>query len=320
MRTAFSEGLPGDDTSPPTLGTEGIMDGFAGGPTAEPKVCLTIGSSDSSGGAGIQGDIKALASIGCHAATALVGITAQNTRGVVSRHTVPVPAVRAQIDAVLDDLAVDAVKVGTLWSAELVADLAARLADLAVPLVADPVMVTAAGSRLYSDDAVEAFVAELLPLAAVITPNLPEARLLARRPDEDDPVRLCAELVRLGASAVVITGGGREVVCDWLFDGHRDYRFRSTPSSAAATHGAGCAHSALITGLLARGDSVVEAVSRAGELAAEGVGRGLVGIGSGESPVDLLDLRRRADALSRPRRPIHRSRPTDRRGHIAEGT
>jgi hydroxymethylpyrimidine/phosphomethylpyrimidine kinase len=258
--------------------------------TRDTPVVLTIGSSDSSGGAGIQGDIKALASVGCYAATVLVGVTAQNTRGVISRFSVPVAFVVEQIDAVLADVTVDAVKIGMTWSDEHVAAVARRMASLDLPIVVDPVMVTAAGAALTGLRCVATVVEHLFPIADVITPNVDEARMLVGDPAAS-PQHLAERLLELGARAAVVTCGGADGG-DWFA-----HRSTSTSTSIArvghrsgAEHGAGCAHSVLIAGLRARGLPILDAVAQASQRAAIGVRDGLTSIGGGVHPVDLLGL------------------------------
>ncbi|GHJ31099.1 bifunctional hydroxymethylpyrimidine kinase/phosphomethylpyrimidine kinase [Streptomyces hygroscopicus subsp. hygroscopicus] len=249
--------------------------------------CLTVGSSDSSGGAGIQGDLKAFASVGAYGATVLVGVTAQSPAGVIASAPVDLDLVAAQLDTVLADIGADGVKVGTTWSAALMHLVADRLAGIPAPLVVDPVLVTAAGSGLSGgQDAVDALCERLLPMAAVTTPNFAEARRLTGLTDETDPAVLAGALVRRGARAVVITdvpGGG-----DWLFDGRRH---RAVPGPRHATgceHGAGCAHSALLTAFLARGVPLPRAAELAHRAVAAGVANGAVDIGRDRHPVDLL--------------------------------
>ena len=140
---------------------------------------MTIAGSDSGGGAGIQADLKAFAAVGCHGMSAIVALTAQNTTGVTAVHELPTEFVRAELEAVFDDIGVDAAKTGMLFSAELIGTVADFLAEHPVPLVVDPVMVASSGAQLLEDDAVEALVGRLFPLATVVTPNLMEARALA---------------------------------------------------------------------------------------------------------------------------------------------
>lgn len=256
--------------------------------TGTPKVGLTIGSSDSSGGAGIQGDIKALASIGCYAQTVLVGVTAQNTTGVVARHTVPVDFVLSQLETVLADIPVDAVKVGMTWSHEHIEAIGERLTVLGVPVVIDPVMVTAAGASLAGTGIGEAVVKHLFPVATVVTPNLAEARLLTGCPDAG-PRELAERLVDSGAAAAVVTCGGPDGG-EWFAGEGPPAAIPRPGHRSGAEHGAGCAHSALTAGLLAHGLPVREAVAEATLRAAGGVRDGLASLGRGVHPVDLLGL------------------------------
>ncbi|MBJ7595390.1 MAG: bifunctional hydroxymethylpyrimidine kinase/phosphomethylpyrimidine kinase [Candidatus Dormibacteraeota bacterium] len=252
---------------------------------------LTIASSDSGGGAGIQADLRAFAAAGCHGASVIVALTAQNTREVTAIHAVPTDFITAQVDAVFDDIGADAVKTGMLLSAEIIEAVAASLAGRDVPLVVDPVMIASSGARLLHDGALEVMVGALFPLATVVTPNLPEAELIAgfrgtRR-------ALAERLCEMGAAATIVTGGhGRDPV-DHLFDG-RDHVEIPVPRHAiAATHGAGCTHSAALAALLAQGWPLREAAQGAAEVASAAVARGLADIGAGDGPVDALDIRSR---------------------------
>src|SRR5947209_11152457 len=171
--------------------------------------CLTIAGSDSGGGAGIQADLKAFAAAGCHGMSAIVALTAQNTTGVTAVHEVPPEFVRAELEAVFDDIGVDAAKTGMLFSPALIETVADFLAEHPVPLVVDPVMVASSGARLLEEDAVAAYVDRLFPLATVVTPNLREAEVLAGRPAP--PQELAERIHELGAAAVVVTGGRGDV-------------------------------------------------------------------------------------------------------------
>jgi hydroxymethylpyrimidine/phosphomethylpyrimidine kinase len=251
--------------------------------------CLTIAGSDSGGGAGIQADLKAFAAAGCHGSTAIVALTAQNTVGVTAVHEVPPPFVRAQLDAVFDDIGVDAAKTGMLFSSRIVETVADALAGRGVPLVVDPVMVASSGARLLQDDAVEAYVERLFPLATVVTPNFPEAEVLAGGPGTRR--ELAERIHELGAPAVLVTGGHGEPAVDHLFDGSEHVELPVERHDVAATHGAGCTHSATLAAGLARGLELRDAAALAGRVAAKAVARGLVEIGAGEGPVDVLGLR-----------------------------
>jgi hydroxymethylpyrimidine/phosphomethylpyrimidine kinase len=250
--------------------------------------CLTIAGSDSGGGAGIQADLKAFAAAGCFGMSAIVALTAQNTREVRAVHEVPPEFVRAQLEAVFDDLGADAAKTGMLFSAAIVETVADALEGRGIPLVVDPVMVASSGARLLRDDAVETLVRRLFPLATVITPNLPEARALA---GEGEPAELAKRLHDLGAPAVIVTGGHADKPEDVLYDGRELLRIPVERHETGATHGAGCTHSATLAALLARGFVLAEAAREAARIASEAVANGLAGLGGGEGPVNVLRLR-----------------------------
>jgi len=251
---------------------------------------LTIATSDSGGGAGIQADLKAFAAAGAYGMSVLVALTAQNTVGVTAIHELPPAFVVEQLDAVFGDIGVDAAKTGMLFSRALIETVASYLEAHPVPLVVDPVMVASSGAKLLEDDAVGALVGRLFPLAAVVTPNLMEARALTAA---DAPPRELAErLVELGAPAAIVTGGHGDDAVDHLFDGSRHVEIPVERHDVAATHGAGCTHSATLAALLARGESLEAAARGAAEAAARAVAQGLVGIGSGEGPVDVLGVNR----------------------------
>ena len=220
--------------------------------------------------------------------SAIVALTAQNTTGVSAVHEVPPEFVRAQLEAVFGDLGVDAAKTGMLFSAEVIATVADFLAEHPVPLVVDPVMVASSGARLLRDDAVETLVERLFPLATAVTPNLPEAEALA---GEGSPAELAERLHELGASAVIVTGGHGEEPVDHFFDGKIHVRIPVERHCVAATHGAGCTHSATLAALLARGESLEAAARGAARAASRAVEQGLVELGAGEGPVDVIGLR-----------------------------
>ncbi len=251
-----------------------------------PRV-LSVASSDSGGAAGIQADIKALARCGAHGMTAIVALTAQNTLGVTAIHELPPAFVRAQIDAVLDDIGADAAKTGMLFSAPLIEVVADALAPRSLPLVVDPVMVASSGARLLREDAVETLVARLFPLATVITPNLPEAQALSQTAT-DDRAALAERLAAMGAAAVLITGGHGADPVDHLFDGSAHLAIPVARHPVAATHGAGCTHSAALAAGLAAGLSLVEAARQAADVAGDAVAHGLATLGGGDGPVHAL--------------------------------
>jgi hydroxymethylpyrimidine/phosphomethylpyrimidine kinase len=254
---------------------------------------LTVATSDSGGGAGIQADLKAFAAVGCHGTSAVVALTAQSTVGVTAVHELPSDFIVAQLDAVFDDVGVDAAKTGMLFSRRIIETVAGYLETRSAPLVVDPVMVASSGAHLLQDDAVETLVARLFPLATVVTPNLNEAEALTGLPGVPRR-RLAERLHELGAPAVVVTGGHGEQPIDHLFDGERHVEIPVERHDVAATHGAGCTHSAALAGFLAHGRSLEDAARNAAAVASEAVRRGRVEIGAGEGPVDVLDVAGRA--------------------------
>ena len=250
--------------------------------------CITIAGSDSGGGAGIQADLKAFAAAGVHGTAAIVALTAQNTREVTAVHEVPAWFVRAQLEAVAGDIGIDAAKTGMLFSRSVIEAVVDWLEEHPLPLVVDPVLVASSGARLLEDDAVEVLVARLFPLATVVTPNLLEARALTR--SDAPPGDLADALVELGAPAALVTGGHADEPADHLFDGSEHYAIPFERRDVAATHGAGCTHSATLAALLARGFSLVDAARGAAEAASRAVAQGLAEIGAGDGPVDVLGV------------------------------
>jgi hydroxymethylpyrimidine/phosphomethylpyrimidine kinase len=270
--------------------------GNHGFPHAIPR-CLTIAGSDSGGGAGIQADLKAFAAAGCHGMSAIVALTAQNTVGVNAVQEVSPGFVREQLEAVWDDIGVDAAKTGMLFSRELIEVAAEYLEGRPVPLVVDPVMIASSGAKLLLDDAIEALVNGLFPLATVVTPNVHEAVALAGPGTRH---AMAEAIHELGAPAVVVTGGHGDDPVDHLFDGERHVEIPVDRYDIPATHGAGCTHSATLAALLARGHSLEEASRGAAAAAASAVRSGLVEIGHGDGPVDVLEVKERDAGLRRP--------------------
>jgi hydroxymethylpyrimidine/phosphomethylpyrimidine kinase len=238
---------------------------------------LTIAGSDSGGGAGIQADLRTFAAHGLHGLSVLTALTAQNTRGVSDIHAVPLRHVRAQMDAVFDDFAITATKTGMLGTAALVRCVATALAARRPRhLVVDPVMVASSGARLLRADAVQAMRKHLLPLASVITPNLPEAEVLLGYPVESDALEAAAiALHALGPGAVLLKGGhGRAArVDDILFDGCQIVRF-SHRRLHREGHGTGCTLAAAIAARLGRGEPLEQAVGGAIEFVHEALRSG----------------------------------------------
>ena len=264
-----------------------------------PPRLLTIAGSDSGGGAGIQADLKTFAAHGAYGMSAVTALTAQNTRGVRAVHAAPPDFVAAQIDAVFEDLGVDAVKIGMLADAGVVCAVAARLRAWLgpgprprPPVVLDPVMVAKSGDPLLADDAVAAIVEELLPLATLVTPNQPELeRLVRRQVGEGEAERLAAArgLAVGGGPAVLAKGGhvaGDEVV-DLLVDGDEVHRFAHPRIATTSDHGTGCTLSSAIAARLGAGELLPEAV-RGGIEYLQGALRAAYPLGGGRGPVDHL--------------------------------
>ena len=263
-----------------------------------PRV-LSIAGSDSGGGAGIQADLKAIARCGAHGMTAVTAITAQNTIAVTGVWPLPRDAVLAQVEAVANDIGVDAVKIGMLGTADTIAAVADAL-DLvpSAPVVLDPVMVAESGARLLDPDAEEALVERLLPRATVVTPNVPEAMALARASTSDDVRELARAVLSLGPGAVVVTGGHRDVATDVFCDSGGIVEIPGERAPAGAAHGSGCTHSSALAAFLAHGFEPLEAARRAKEVAAAAVASGLRQGGAGAGPVDALGVAERARVVS----------------------
>jgi hydroxymethylpyrimidine/phosphomethylpyrimidine kinase len=260
---------------------------------SEPRpipVCLSIAGSDSGGGAGIQADLKAFARAGVHGATAITAITAQNTVAVTDVEAISPAMIVAQVRAVVDDLGVDAVKIGMLGSVATTEAVSRALDLLApgTPVVLDPVMVAESGARLLDPDAERALVELILPRATVVTPNLPEARVLAQ--DTSDGERLARAVHTLGPAAVVVTGGHRDEAIDVLFDGETVVEIAGERHADGAAHGSGCTHSATLAARLALGEDLETAAREAKRVASEAVRDGLRDIGRGAGPVNALGL------------------------------
>jgi hydroxymethylpyrimidine/phosphomethylpyrimidine kinase len=273
---------------------------------SSPPRLLTIAGSDSGGGAGIQADLKAFARCGAHGMSAITAITAQNTVAVTDVYPLPPEAILAQVRAVVEDIGVDAVKIGMLGTSETIAAVEQAL-DLIgdVPVVLDPVMVAESGARLLDEDAEEALRTRLLPRVTVVTPNLPEARALAdpealpdaevlrRARGDAEPADLARAIHALGPANVVVTGGHREQAIDTFFDGERLVELPGERYPEGAAHGSGCTHSSALAAHLALGLDPLEAARRAKQIASEAVRYGLRDLGEGAGPVDVLGLRSR---------------------------
>lgn len=252
---------------------------------------LSIAGSDSGAGAGIQADLKACACCGVHGMTAVTAITAQNTVGVDAVEAVSPEMIVAQVRSVADDIGVDAVKVGMLGTAETVAAVVEALELVGeAPVVLDPVMVAESGAVLLDDEARTALIEKLLPLAAVVTPNIPEAGVLTGAAETDSQEDLAREVLALGPQAVIVTGGHSEEVVDLFFDGSKAETILGERHPDGASHGSGCTHSTAVAAFLARGFAPLEAAREARGVAAQAVGAGLRGLGAGAGPVDVLGM------------------------------
>jgi len=253
---------------------------------------LSIAGSDSGGGAGIQADLKAFARCGVHGMTAVTAITAQNTVGVEAIEPVSPEMIVAQVGAVAEDIGVDAVKIGMLGTVETVDAVVEALRFVGdAPVVVDPVMVSESGAVLLDQEARAAVVESLLPLAHVVTPNIPEARALSGVGERDSQEDLAREVLALGPRAVVVTGGHSERLVDLFFDGVQAVEIPGKRHADGAAHGSGCTHSSALAAFLARGESPLEAARKARAIASEAVANGLREIGAGPGPVDAIGLR-----------------------------
>jgi hydroxymethylpyrimidine/phosphomethylpyrimidine kinase len=268
-----------------------LSSGGVGSARRSIPVCLSIAGSDSGGGAGIQADLKAFARAGVHGTTAITAITAQNTVAVTGVEPISPEMIVAQVRAVVEDIGVDAVKIGMLGSPAAAAAVGEAL-DLmpdGTPVVVDPVMVAESGARLLDPDAQAALIDLVVARATVVTPNVPEAQVLAG--DATADVEALARAVHaLGPRAVVVTGGHREEAVDVLFDGARMVEIPGERYPDGAAHGSGCTHSSTLAARLALGDDLESAAREAKRVASEAVRDGLREIGRGAGPVDVLGI------------------------------
>lgn len=263
--------------------------------TMEYRVALTIAGSDSSGGAGIQADLKTFSALGVYGATAITAITAQNTRGVHTQLPIPPQMVYDQIVAVVDDLSPSVIKIGMLSNVDIVVTVAEALKDYHIPILLDPVMVSTSGHRLLSAEAEEVMKRRLLPLATLITPNIPEMETLAQMPIATrEEKELAAEhLFSYGVKAILLKGGHEvgDTKSDILFthsdNGTQSAIFTSDTITTRNTHGTGCTLSAAIAAYMARGYEMVEAIRHAKEYVTEAIRHGAnIAIGHGHGPVN----------------------------------
>ncbi len=254
---------------------------------------LTIAGSDSGGGAGIQADLKTFSAIGCYGMSVITALTAQNTQGVNGIHAVPPAFVVQQIEAVFSDIGADAVKIGMLYSAELIEAVAAALKKhRARKIVLDPVMVAQSGDKLLQDDAIEAIKTHLMPLADVVTPNIPEASVLCGRQlaQWSDIESAAKTLAQHGSHSILIKGGhgDEDKSTDLLFLA-RENRFVSLTADRIKTnnnHGTGCTLSSAIAGYMARGKDIEAAVQEAKSFMNQAIAAGAAyKLGHGHGPV-----------------------------------
>lgn len=252
---------------------------------------LSIAGSDSGGGAGIQADLKAFARVGVHGMTAITAITAQSTVGVEAVQAISPRVIVAQVRAVAEDIGVDAVKIGMLGTVETVDAVVEALAFMGeAPVVIDPVMVAESGAVLLDEDARRALREKLLPLAAVVTPNIPEARALTGLGEEASQAELARALVEMDAKAAVVTGGHSEAVVDVFYEGGEVVEIHGERHPDGAAHGSGCTHSSSLAAFLALGRDPLAAAKGAREITSEAIRSGLRDIGGGAGPVDVFNL------------------------------
>ena len=255
-------------------------------------IALTIAGSDSSGGAGIQADLKSFAALGVYGASVITALTAQNTRGVTGIHQVPAEFVTAQIDAVFDDLAVGAVKIGMVADLAVIDAIAAGLQKWSPKhIVLDPVMVATSGDRLLAAEAVDALRTKLIPLASLITPNMPEAAALLNEPVAADEAAIESQgqrLLAMGCPAVLIKGGhgqGAESI-DYLVTGSGAIALAAPRIATQNTHGTGCSLSSAIAAGLAKGEDMETAVRHAKAWVSAAIAAAdRLGVGRGHGPI-----------------------------------
>lgn len=254
------------------------------------KHCLTIAGSDCSGGAGIQADLKAFSALGTFGMSVVTSVVAENTSRVLSIFDVPPESVAAQIDAVFEDIRVDAVKIGMLPSAAIIKTVAEQLRRYAPPfIVLDPVMVATSGGTLMQNEAVETLMTELFPLADLQTPNIPEAEAICGKKIETkaDMEAAAKQICATGAKAVLIKGGHLTgEALDILYDGSAFHTFTHARIASTSTHGTGCTLSSAIAAYLARGCSLKEAVANAKSYVTEAIRHAEADIGRGNGPTN----------------------------------
>ena len=257
-------------------------------PTHRPPVVMTIAGSDSGGGAGIQADLKTFSALGVYGASTLTAITAQNTVGVTAVHEIPTGVIAAQIDAVITDIGADAVKTGMLSSPEIVATVADAVRRHNVAnLVVDPVMVAKSGDRLLRAEAIATICERLIPLAAVVTPNIPEAEDLTGLTiaTDADAHHAAQAIIAMGAKSVVVKGGHRDgPPTDILYDGQQFLEFTAQRIPSTNTHGTGCTFASAVAAGLAHGLDTPAAVQQAKDYVTAAI-RAAYPIGHGHGPL-----------------------------------
>ncbi|MDH7508529.1 MAG: bifunctional hydroxymethylpyrimidine kinase/phosphomethylpyrimidine kinase [Methanomassiliicoccales archaeon] len=238
-------------------------------------VVLTIAGSDSIGGAGIQADIKALASMGIHGVSVLTAVTSQNTQHVYGIHPIPVDHIISQLDAIIEDTPIGAIKTGMLYSAEAAQAVAEKIKKLNSPIVVDPVLVAGAGDRLYAGDLIRSLKDDIIPISTVVTPNIPEAEAMTgiRIRSGEDRTKACKYILDMGAKSVLLKGGHLqgEKIIDTLCLGDEIVEFVSRRVEHRG-HGGGCILSAYIAGYLATGKTIKEAINLARDRLSDSIG------------------------------------------------
>ncbi|MBQ0119164.1 MAG: bifunctional hydroxymethylpyrimidine kinase/phosphomethylpyrimidine kinase [Bacteroidales bacterium] len=288
-----AKGMRTGTTTTTTTTTTTITETKAQSPSAKYKRVLTIAGSDSGGGAGVQADIKTISALGCYAASAITAVTVQNTLGVQSVEAISIPTITGQIRAVIDDIGVDAVKIGMLHSSEVVKAVADTLREYKIKnIVLDPVMVSTSGHRLIEEDAIAALMTELMPLARVITPNIPEAEILLGRPltCQADLPDAAKDLANKCQTSVLLKAGHlkEDQLVDIFYDYEesRLYQFPSQRVYSRNTHGTGCTLSSAVASYLARGYQLPQAVEQGKQYITQAIDAGVqYEIGHGFGPV-----------------------------------
>ena len=250
---------------------------------------LSIAGSDPSGGAGIQADLKAFTGLGCYGMAAMTALTAQNTMGVQGVHVVPAAFLEQQIRSIFDDIDVAAVKIG-LVTADAIPVIAGALEDYApAHIVLDPVMVASSGDTLLPEEVIAALMSDLMPLASVVTPNIPEARILAGLPEESDQDALARAILDKGARSVLVKGGHGDgaVARDVLLEGEARHVFEVPRIETRNTHGTGCTLSSSIAAYLAQGEVLPTAVQKAKDFVTQAIASAdQLNVGSGHGPLN----------------------------------